>query len=206
MSRRSNRYVIPYSYPYRSYRSAKYSNETIAFNTELTDSIDGGVIFPHIDENIPGVLIVPATTVLGNRKVKNFTIKVTANFNDDAIFGALVYVPQGTVASNLQVTGPSQSMYEPNQNVIATFVIPPIASVSIKGYIPSSLISVSLLCKLFADNRNPPLFVTDTRSALTITFPVSELIPFGLNSTGAGLNVVLIPALTDLTNIEYILS
>ena len=120
---RSNRYPL---YGYRSYRSAKYSNETVAFNTGVNYPLEAGESFPQGDEtHIPGVLIVPSTDVLGNRKVKNFTIKVTANFNDDQIFGALCYVPEGTTINPLQVAGTTQSMYEPNQNVIATFIIPP---------------------------------------------------------------------------------
>lgn len=121
-------------YNYRGYRGkgGKYSNETIAFNAQLTDSIDGNATFPeNFDPQDPtrligrGLIIVPATTILGNRKVKNFTIKITANGNDDQLFGALVYVPEGTMTSALQVGGEVQSMYEPNQNVIATFIIPP---------------------------------------------------------------------------------
>lgn len=123
MSRRGMRYTLPYVYPYRTYRSAKYSNETVCFNTQVTAPVNGGGSFPN--GNPPGVLIVPATDVLGNRKCKNFTIKVTANLNDDPIIGALIYVPEGTIANPLQVAGTAQSLYEPNQNIIATFVIPP---------------------------------------------------------------------------------
>ena len=124
-------------YSYRGYRgrTSKYSNETIAFNTQLTTSVDGNDNFPErYDEMDPtkllsrGLLIVPATDILGNRKVKNFTIRITANGNDDQIFGALVYVPEGTVTSALQVAGPFQSLYEPNQNVITSFIIPPNAN------------------------------------------------------------------------------
>ena len=126
MSTRRNRYPLPYIYQYRNYRSSKYSNETVSFNTQLTASVDAGQPFPQdATTGFKGLAIVPATTVLGNRKVKNFTIKITANFNDEAIMGALVYVPEGTEASNLLCAGPIQSLYEPNQNVIATFIIPP---------------------------------------------------------------------------------
>lgn len=118
-------------YPYTA-RKQKYSNETIAFNTQLTAEVDGNESFPeNYDQEDPtillsrGVLIVPSTNILGNRKVKNFTLKLTANGNDDQIFGALVYVPEGTMTSQLQVGGPFQSIYEPNQNVICTFIIPP---------------------------------------------------------------------------------
>lgn len=116
----------------RSYyrgRSAKYSNETIAFNSQLTDTTDGGTPFPVTTlpdtSNYNGIPIVPATPIMGTRKVKNFTVKVTAQGNDDTIYGVLVYVPENTDASEPGVTGPYQSLYEPNQNVIATFVIPP---------------------------------------------------------------------------------
>lgn len=117
-------------YSYRNFRgrSSKYSNETIAFNTQVTDELDGGVTFPAQGEEpniVRGIGIVPPTNVLGNRKCKNFTIKLTAHGNDDQIFGALVYVPEGTKASELLCTGLTQSLYEPNQNVIATFIIPP---------------------------------------------------------------------------------
>lgn len=129
---------------YRSYRGkyAKYSNETIAFNAQLTEEADGNVSFPiTVDAGDPtkvtyrGILIVPATDILGNRKVKNFTLKLTANGNDDQIFGALVYVPEGTLASALQVGGPFQSIYEPNQNVISTFIIPPNVARTTEGAI-----------------------------------------------------------------------
>lgn len=104
---------------YRGGRN-KYSNETVCFNAQITDSVDGG---QALTQN--PIEIVPSTSVLGNRKVKNFTVKVTANLNDDVIIGVLAYVPEGTDMSRPLVTGPIQSLYEPNQNVIATFVIPP---------------------------------------------------------------------------------
>ena len=109
-------------------RSLKYSNETIAFNTQVTQPIVGGASWPAVNPGIQdynGVMIVPPTNVLGNRKVKNFTLKVSAQYNDDFIFGVLVYVPEGTLASSLTCAGSNQSLYEPNQNVIASFMIPP---------------------------------------------------------------------------------
>ena len=109
-----------YRRSYYNRRGGKYSNETICFNTQITQSVDGGIPFTQ-----DPIVVVPATHVLGNRKVKNFTIKVTANLNDDVIIGVLAYVPEGTTMSSPLVTGDVQSLYEPNQNVIATFVIPP---------------------------------------------------------------------------------
>lgn len=119
-------YPLPQIYKSYNYKSGKYSNETVAFNTQLTEDIDGNKNFPYDEENDKsGIRIIPATNIMGNRKVKNFTLKLTANNNDDQIFGALVYVPEGTKVSQLLVGGEIQSIYEPNQNVIATFIIPP---------------------------------------------------------------------------------
>ena len=119
-------------YSYRNYRgkSSKYSNETVSFNTQVTALADAGFTFPvGLDDQqqviMRGIPVVPATNVLGNRKVKNFTIRLTANGNEDTIIGALVYIPEGTIGSPLLCTGPMQSLYEPNQNVICTFIIPP---------------------------------------------------------------------------------
>lgn len=106
-------------YAYRG-RVGKYSNETVCTNIGVTDTKDGGA--PLTDNPIT---IVPATTVLGNRKVKNFTLKFTAHLTDDPVIGVLAYVPEGTTMNRPTVTGPIQSLYEPNQNVIATFIIPP---------------------------------------------------------------------------------
>lgn len=144
-------------YNYRNYkpRGVKYSNETIAFNTQVTDQLDGNISFPvNVDPDTQtllsrGILIVPATDILGNRKVKNFTLKLTANGNDDQIFGALVYVPEGTITSALQVGGQFQSMYEPNQNVICTFIIPPNAARNLDG----SIAQVSAPTQIVVSNR-----------------------------------------------------
>lgn len=106
-------------YNYRG-RVGKYSNETVCTNVGVRATKDGGQ--PLTDNPI---VIVPSTNVLGNRKVKNFTLKFTAHLTDDPVIGVLAYVPEGTQMSTPTVTGPIQSLYEPNQNVIATFIIPP---------------------------------------------------------------------------------
>lgn len=115
----------------RSYyrgRSAKYSNETICLNCNVTSHLDAGETFPSSDDPLDfpkGLVVVPATTILGNRKVKNFSLKLTCRGNESTIVGALVYLPEGTVASDLSTQLMSSSLYEPNQNVIMTFIIPP---------------------------------------------------------------------------------
>lgn len=108
----------------------KYSNETVTFAYEASTNLDAGDTWPNIAEPQPGqipkgVLIVPATNVMGNRKVKNFTIKVTTKNSNSPIYGALVYVPEGTTPGDLGTNSRYKSLYEPNQNVICSFIIPP---------------------------------------------------------------------------------
>lgn len=120
-------------YPRKYYRrGGKYSNETCCINVDVTTQLNAGTTFPTVAEPNPdlgqipkGALVVPSTTIMGNRKVKNFTLNISAIGNESSIVGALVYVPQGTTPGNLSVTSSSASLYEPNQNVIATFLIPP---------------------------------------------------------------------------------
>ena len=129
----------------RSYykpRGAKYSNETVCINAVATGVVGAGVTFPteeHPDSahgEIPkGLLVVPSTTLMGNRKVKNFTLKISARGNESPIVGALVYVPEGTTPSNLSTQMASQSLYEPNQNVIMTFILQPSCDRDVNGFV-----------------------------------------------------------------------
>ena len=113
-------------------RSAKFSNETCAVNVQATQAVAAGFTFPQFDPPDPsqgqiakGLMVVPATTIMGTRKVKNITLKLTARGNESPIVGALIYVPEGTQASDLSTQLSTSSLYEPNQNVIMTFILPP---------------------------------------------------------------------------------
>lgn len=120
---------------YRSYRTgrSKYSNQTTSLLLTIPESgVDAGETFPagQDEEQNPykGCTIVPATSVYGTRKAKNFDVQITTSVIGCPIVAALVYVPQGTLASSLNISafspeGPN-SLYEPNQNVIGQFVIP----------------------------------------------------------------------------------
>lgn len=120
---------------YRSYRTgrSKYSNQTtsLVFDTPQA-GIEAGETFPSgqdEQQNVyRGCTIVPATGVYGTRKAKNFDVQITTSAIETPIIAALVYVPQGTLASTLNISqfspeGPN-SLYEPNQNVIGQFIIP----------------------------------------------------------------------------------
>ena len=111
---------MPRRYRRKSYRIArpvkttKYSNETFA--TAITAQF--------LDQQSYQTTFTPGINVMGTRKVKNFTLSVIAGTPVPFYF-ALVYVPEGTVASALKfghtITDnvlTSDSLYEPNQNVI----------------------------------------------------------------------------------------
>ena len=105
---------------FRNYKLTKYSNEThstAATNTWLSNTT-------YWTECIPD------TSVLGTRKVKNFSLSLSLLSAEDVpIFWALVYVPEGTESSQLNFGNQgaevitTTSMYEPNQNVIMQGVL-----------------------------------------------------------------------------------
>ena len=81
------------------------------------------------DDSTAKVEIVPASEIEGMRKVKHLTVTVASESDAGAFYWAIVYVPQGTTASNLnvnRVTG-STGMYEPNQFVMNCGCIDPAA-------------------------------------------------------------------------------
>ena len=102
-------------YPVRSLKTAKYSNETEATAVSST----------FLSSKTYKCTFTPGTTVLGTRKVKNFTLSIISNSNISFYF-ALVFVPEGTIASDINFgyqideSGilTAASLYEPNQNVI----------------------------------------------------------------------------------------
>ena len=138
--------------PYR--RGPKYSNETTLINLELTGTADAGVSFPYNDDTHKyGVDVVNPSTVLGNRKVKNFTLKFTSNNFTGPVIGALVYVPEGTEVNTINMGSQANKLYEPNQNVIANFVIPPSDSsnstVVVTSKLARNLNSMDRICLIF---------------------------------------------------------
>lgn len=99
---------------YRPLKVAKYSNETYAFASTMSSSQPGQ--YP--------VILTKSTDILGTRKAKNFTLSLCVA-QDLAVVFALVFVPQGTTPSSIEIgttvdTGVliSDSLYDPNQNVI----------------------------------------------------------------------------------------
>lgn len=112
---------------YRRYRRVggkRYSFET----TNINILSDGN----HPAAQM-GYVITPPVQSYGKRKVKNFTLTLSADDNlDQPIVGALVYVPEGTIPTELSVTGNDttqpntvRSSYEPSQNVIMSFILKP---------------------------------------------------------------------------------
>lgn len=105
----------------RRYGGAKYSFETTNINAIVNATNTQQTVYT----------IVPEVTSYGKRKVKNFTISLCADNTDTPLLCCLVYVPQGTQASAINTAANTStqtgelvaSMYEPNQNVITSFVI-----------------------------------------------------------------------------------
>ena len=115
------RYKRRSSRSYKLVKPVKYSSETFGANA----------IFQWLSNNNYTSTLIAGTDVLGTRKVKNFTLTITlktaassADFTIP-IFFALVFVPEGTTPSTLNLgttinnnTLQALSYYEPNQNVI----------------------------------------------------------------------------------------
>lgn len=113
---------MPRRYRRKSYRitrplkAVKYSSETYA----------GAANAQFLANGLYKSTAIPQTDVLGTRKCKNFTLTICTKSNETIpMYFALVFVPQGTNASNLNI-GTNfaddalvpTSYYEPNQNVI----------------------------------------------------------------------------------------
>lgn len=119
----------------RPIKSVKYSNESFAtrFNLGYLDAPGPAL---HKTETL---VVVPSVSApLGTRKVKNFTVSFICDhsriFRPNAdelerpaqILWALVFVPEGTNASEINPTTTlmqPRSLYEPNQNVIMAGLI-----------------------------------------------------------------------------------
>lgn len=117
--RRSGRYV-------RRLKTVKYSNETFnaTFASSGTAATANTVLITQIDNQ-------------GTRKVKNFELSFstgTSIYNNSEVsvpnqaptLWALVYVPQGNMPQNISIgTSTASTLYEPNQNVIMSGILPP---------------------------------------------------------------------------------
>lgn len=119
----------------RPIKSVKYSNESFStrFNLGYLDAPGPGL---HKTETL---VVVPSVAApLGVRKVKNFTVSFICDNSriftpggqtlerPAQIIFALVFVPEGTNASDLMPTNTlmqPRSLYEPNQNVIMSGLI-----------------------------------------------------------------------------------
>ncbi len=102
----------------RPLKTVKYSNETICSKFDVD--------FGKSAADDTKVVLVPKIEAAGTRKAKNFTLSIE-HFNYQApVAFALVFVPEGTVPSGLTIADPDHlsSLYEPNQNVIMTGIIP----------------------------------------------------------------------------------
>ena len=103
---------MPYRRPYKRARYGKRDKYSIQQRAFAFDTGTGGSTLQ---------IIVPATAVEGMRKVKHLTISLSATL-DSIFYWALVYVPQGTTVSAINLTS-TAGMYEPNQFVMNCGII-----------------------------------------------------------------------------------
>lgn len=124
--RRRHRYTIA-----RPLKTTKYSNETYASLVDLvTNTLN--------TRSTASVYVIPDVLggVLGTRKAKNFTLRICAQetrviresetgYKRSMIAFALVYLPEGNLPGSIQYGNgsTSQSLYEPNQNVILSGIV-----------------------------------------------------------------------------------
>lgn len=172
---RRRRYAVS-----RPVKTTKYSNETFAFQSILFSEDDS-------DHAYSTTRLIPVLTngsFLGTRKVKNFTIRVAPRKTqqsmvdptvegtvDSVIYWALVYVPEGTSASELHVgtnTIPA-SLYDPNQNVIASGMASSATGITtVKTRLARNLNSNDNIVMILWDTRAPATGVVD--STTTVCF------------------------------------
>lgn len=156
---------MPRRYRRRSYRisrplkAVKYSSETYsaAANAQFQDT------------TLYTSTAIPQTDVLGTRKCKNFTLTIcTKHESDIPMYFALVFVPQGTEASDLHIGGNFDndalipaSYYEPNQNVILQGFVDSKQVYRFKTRLARNLNSgdtIKLIWKPFASYQSNALF------------------------------------------------
>lgn len=121
---------MPRKYKRRGYKilrplkTTKYSNETYSYG--INRAMQTTNVGQGVDVILINAAIVPATNILGTRKVKNFTVRIgtddlqSGDLSFPTIFQwCLVFVPEGLQPSRPVIGAASfASMYEPNQNVI----------------------------------------------------------------------------------------
>lgn len=124
--------------PRRYTRSGRYTRrvKTVKYSNETYNFIDSLPVTKPSSKTIAWSTVISAIDQQGVRKCKNFELTLTGGplysgtpntpVETVPLFWALVYVPQGTQPSDINVgsTEAPASLYEPNQNVIMSGVWP----------------------------------------------------------------------------------
>lgn len=152
---------------YRNYKVAKYSNET--YSTAANDR--------WLANASRHTICIPATNILGTRKVKNFSLSLSLLTEESIpIFWALVYIPEGTDVSGINFGNFSESvisttsLYEPNQNVIMQGVIDNKQAYKFRTPLARNLNSGDTVAFVF---RSAADFSADATLALTLNFALA---------------------------------
>lgn len=103
----------------RFYRKGKYNIENRPLSFQAPEATENNFFQNQIE-------IVPATTTEGVRQVARMTITLTTiNDNTRPVFWALVYIPEGTIASALFPN--STTLFNPSNYVLSSGVSDPTA-------------------------------------------------------------------------------
>ena len=126
-----------YSRSYSRVKKAKYSNETNTMGVGLESGSDEGAAsrISAYEARELAMLLIPASKNQGMRKAKNFDLSIQTSGMNVPVHFALVYVPEGQKPGKMNFPAPYSipddnvpaapaSLYEPNQNVIISGVLP----------------------------------------------------------------------------------
>jgi hypothetical protein len=112
---------------FRRYARSARTVKPIRYSNETTSAAIGGNLGVGVTHH---AVVVPAVNAQGIRKIKNRTLRLcmSAPTPPFPILWALVYVPEGFPSTSLKldygVGGIPPSLFEPNQNLIMSGVMP----------------------------------------------------------------------------------
>lgn len=163
----------------------KYSNENACIAGTLSASADD----PDGHHKQSYFQLIPATTAQGTRKVKNLTLKIllgpSFNVNKQdptqktesvgSLAFVVVFVPEGTLPSSINVGDQSVSLYEPNQNVILSGIIDNTQTYTFRTRLARNLNSGDSIYIVLRDNN---AVTEDTYTATAAQFMLNYAIAY----------------------------
>lgn len=159
----------------RRLKTVKYSNETYNFGSLVT--VTGAAT--------RSMTLIAPIQAQGTRKVKNMEVQIISSpwrLNDNSELGdplvwCLVYVPEGTNPSNITLGTAEKpaSLYEPNQNVILSGVVPSNIRTpyKVKTRLARNLNSGDRICLCICNPMGNPQVQTTCNFCMTVNYAIS---------------------------------